>query len=191
MGEVRTQWDRLVSVLQQRRAHSTLAAIAPALPEDQVAGVLDASNGVRCRRVYGDLSEWLSCHNGFFDGQWARLFPDLDLLSAAQIAQIWSMMLSTHPAPSGYPLYSGPPAYGFIRQYVPIAERDGYLWVVDGRPGESTHSVIAFDKVDADDDATTWPSIGALLADVATAIDTGEAFDGSTPTIENGELTWR
>ncbi|WP_076482645.1 hypothetical protein [Williamsia sterculiae] len=74
---------------------------------------------------------------------------------------------------------------------MPIAERDGYLWVVDGRPGESTHSVIAFDKVDADDDATTWPSIGALLADVATAIDTGEAFDGSTPTIENGELTWR
>ncbi len=187
--EVREEWDRLMAVLRRRGAEKTVAAIAPPLEPDAVRAALDTVAGVSVF-VYGDLSDWLLCHNGFREGAWTRLFPDLDLLSASQMADTWQMMLQTYPAESGHPLFSGPPAYGFIRQYIPIAERDGYLWVVDSRPGEKTHQVLEFDKVGADEDATTWPSIGALLQEITDAIDNGTGFNGSTPAVVDGELTW-
>ncbi|KQS00818.1 hypothetical protein ASG12_00550 [Williamsia sp. Leaf354] len=73
---------------------------------------------------------------------------------------------------------------------MPIAEQDGYLLVMDLRPGALARMIRRFEKVDADDDTTWWLSVGDLLLDLTVAIETGTAFDGWLPGTQDGRLVW-
>ncbi|MGB3770621.1 MAG: hypothetical protein WBF79_11515 [Rhodococcus sp. (in: high G+C Gram-positive bacteria)] len=176
-----------MAVLDERGAAATARSLAPPLDYPAAADIYRTTSGLT---VMGDATSWFMCHNGFRPGLWSRLFPQLDPLSVQGMVDSWQTMLREYPAPPGYPRYSGYPAFGFVAEYLPIAERDGYFWVVDIRPGDRFNQVLAFDKVDADDNAVSWPSAGHLLVDLTTAIETGTEFDGWLPSVSDGELTW-
>ena len=61
---------------------------------------------------------------------------------------------------------------------------------MDVRPGAWCRMIRGFEKVDADDDTTTWLSIGDLLLDLIVAIETATAFDGWLPGTHDGRLVW-
>ncbi|MDN3461070.1 hypothetical protein QMA15_32150, partial [Rhodococcus sp. APC 3903] len=53
------------------------------------------------------------------------------LLSLQDMISVRKMMLEVVGVRSGYASYAGYPAYGFVPEYIPFAERDGYLLVTD------------------------------------------------------------
>lgn len=88
---------------------------------------------------------------------------------------------------------AGLPAGRFITPWLPVAEdQSGSVLVVDRRRGERHGCATAVDKVDADFNARSWPSLSSLLAAVAAALDSGTVVEGSRyrPVTRGGELAW-
>ncbi len=80
----------------------------------------------------------------------------------------------------------------YLPEFVPFAGLDGYLLVVDARPGPLHGCVTAFGKVDCDDEGPSWVSVSAMLTDLADSLETGAEFDTRwTPAVVDGRLEWR
>jgi hypothetical protein len=62
---------------------------------------------------------------------------------------------------------------------------------VDTRHGESHGCVTAYDKVDADNSGPRWPSVTAMLTDIAEALHTASPIGYWQPEVEDGRLDWR
>ena len=177
-------------MLRDSGALRTLEAFAPGLSAADIERAL-ADAGELKALVRGQVRQWFECVNGARPGRWAPLFPGVDLLSIQQMIETRTMMLDVAAAAPGYPHEAGVPAYGFIPEFVPIADRDGYLLVADLREGGEYGTIITYDKVDADDDAQTWPSLTHLLTELTIAIGARRAFNDLMPHVEDGELRWR
>lgn len=188
-ANVGTRWRRLLEVLQERGALHTVDALAPGLAESAITDAVSDVEGLN-DLMSGQIRDLFGCVNGFRDGVWTPLFPDVDLLSVQGVIDTRQMMLDAAPAPPGYESAAGTPVYGFIPEFLPFAERDGYMLVVDLREGDEQGLVICYDKVDADDDATTWRDVDGLVAELTAAIETGSEFASSTPVIEDATLRW-
>lgn len=182
-------WDRLLEVLIERGAHRTVEAFAPGLSYGEIEAVLAAS-GIAPGTVRGQILNLFRCSNGFKEGRWTRLFPDVDLLSLQDMISVRKMMLEVVGVSSGYSSYAGYPAYGFVPEYIPFAERDGYLLVTDMRAGSSWGEVLKYDKVSADEDPKKWTSLTYLFDELIAAIANGSEFDGWTADVIDGELIW-
>ncbi|MGY3555051.1 hypothetical protein [Williamsia sp. R60] len=188
-GPLRPRWDRLLVALSERGAYRTVDSFAPGLTYDQAERILEEA-GFAPGAVRGQILDLFKCVNGFAEGQWTRVFPDVDLLSLREMISVRAMMLEVAGARSGYPSYAGFPAYGFVPEYIPFAERDGYLLVADLRTGSQWGEVLRYDKIDADDSTTSWPSVASVLDNLIGAIANGSDFDGWTAEVVDGELTW-
>lgn len=188
--DVRVHWGRLCVTLRDSGAQQTLEAFAPGLSAADIERAL-ADAGELKVLVRGQVRQWFECVNGVHPGRWAPLFPGVDLLSIQQMIKTHAMMLDVAAAAPGYPREAGVPVHGFIPEFVPIADRDGYLLVADLREGDESGAIISYDKVDADDDAQTWPSLTHLLTELTVAIGARRALNGLTPHIDDGELRWR
>lgn len=182
-------WENLRDVLQRKGALRALEALAPGLSGGDLRELLSAADGLD-DIVRGQTRDLYHCVNGFRDDQWTRLLPDVDLLSVQQMIETRRMMLEVAPAEPGYAEDAGEAVYGFIPEFVPIAERDGYLLVADLREGEQSGTIISYDKVDADDGADTWPSLSHVLIELTAAIESTGTFRGAVPTIEDGKIRW-
>ena len=80
----------------------------------------------------------------------------------------------------------------FLPVFIPIAEdQSGSDLFVDTRAGGLRGCVTEFAKGDLDCHGPRWPSVTAMLADVADGLDTGTAVGYWKPAVENGRLTWR
>lgn len=186
---VGARWGRLLEVLHARGALQTLDALAPGLAESALVEEISSVEGLN-KLMHGQIRELFGCVNGFREGHWASLFPDVDLLSVQGMITTRQRMLNVSPAPPGYEPAAGIAVYGFIPEFLPFAERDGYMLVADLREGDAQGAVLNYDKVDADDDATTWRDVGSVLEELTAAIDTGSTFSGSTPAIKDATLQW-
>lgn len=80
----------------------------------------------------------------------------------------------------------------FLPAFLPIAEdQSGADRFVDRRSGASHGCVGEFLKGDADADGPTWPSVTAMLSDVADALEQDRPSAGWQPQVCGSELDWR
>ena len=187
--DVETHWWRITSILQHAGAATPLDS-SPNPRRQNPAHVKDiaASTGQEWPQ---ELTQWFTTLSGYPDGRWTTLFPSYDLLTAEQSLHSRNTSLAAmSPSDTDYPSTAGEPAYTFIPEYIPIGDRDGYLLVCDTRPGPRHGTILTFDKVDADDDATTWKSISHFLGDLADALEDRQPFLGYKPEFPNNTLTW-
>ncbi|WP_188317044.1 SMI1/KNR4 family protein [Solihabitans fulvus] len=88
---------------------------------------------------------------------------------------------------------AGSPAYGFHPAWLPIAfDGCGDALVVDLRPGPAHGCVLEWDRMLCKVLTFEWPSVPAMLDDVATALETHSRVRHCDPTITiEGRLDWR
>jgi cell wall assembly regulator SMI1 len=86
---------------------------------------------------------------------------------------------------------AGTPARAFLKSFVPIAEdQAGAYLFVDTRPGPLHGCVTEFVSGDADVSGPLWPSVEAMLSDVADALHLDRPVCGRLPVVFDGELDW-
>ena len=81
-------------------------------------------------------------------------------------------------------------AYTFIPEYLPIAERDATMLVVDLRTSNRRGLIREFDKVDNDDETPTWEDLATLLDELIDALTHRTTFLGWQPATQDGRLIW-
>ena len=112
--------------------------------------------------------------------------------------EIWAGIIASSPnAGSGGPLRHRPargPASGisgreFLPSFVPIAEdQSGDDMFVDTRSGRLRGCVTEFVKGNADTWGPKWPSVTAMLADLAQGLHAGRPVGGWQPVVDHGRL---
>ncbi|MCW3841896.1 hypothetical protein ONA70_17495 [Micromonospora yasonensis] len=87
---------------------------------------------------------------------------------------------------------AGTAAYMFLPSFVPIAEdQSGADMFVDTRLGSMRGCVTEFLKGDADTDGPKWPSVTAMLADLAEGLTAGRPVGGGQPSVSDQQLHWQ
>lgn len=83
------------------------------------------------------------------------------------------------------------PAYRFLSEFEPIAERDGVALVVDTREGQYSGCVTRFDRTEPDAAGAKFRSVSALLVDLSTALNDGNSrLLGARARFAGGRLSW-
>ena len=86
---------------------------------------------------------------------------------------------------------AGTAAGMFLPSFVPIAEdQSGSDMFVDTRAGRLRGCVTEFVKGDADTWGPKWPSVTAMLADLAEGLQAGRPVGGWQPVLIHGRLDW-
>lgn len=86
---------------------------------------------------------------------------------------------------------AGEPAGLFLPSFVPVAEdRAGANLFVDLRPGRLHGCVTAYFKGDADGYGPLWPSVTAMLHEVAASLADGTPINHQYPKTADGRLEW-
>jgi cell wall assembly regulator SMI1 len=86
---------------------------------------------------------------------------------------------------------AGSVANMFLPSYVPFAENSsGWMLFVDTRPGPRSGCVTAFRREDTDLDGPRWPSLAALVEDVAGCLEDGRPTGYWRPVVTDGLLDW-
>ena len=90
------------------------------------------------------------------------------------------------------PVPAGTTAAPYLPSFIPIAsDNTRCRLVVDTRDGDAAGCVAGFASDDVVDEGTMrWPSIGAMLHDVADYLETSGPCKGWVPVVEGGELYW-
>lgn len=196
--DVAELWPRLRTALRECgvTTHPALDLDTDRLDTEQVYVMLARSLEADAPRSMGhltlDLVTWFAMMATSPAERVGDFLPGYDVLALDEALRVRTVMIAAwdHGEIGRYPTQAGQPAYSFVPEYFPVADRDGYLLVADMRLGPFGGQIQAFDKVDADDDQATWLSIGDLLLDLIVAIETGAPFDGWVPTVRDGQLTW-
>ncbi|WP_072803555.1 SMI1/KNR4 family protein [Rhodococcoides yunnanense] len=189
-GSVAEQWNRIATWLGKNLTDVRIAGA----DDDAItaAAVATAANW------HDDLRSFYGLINGFPHDHWVSLLPmhelfDLDrLLDERQLElEVWGEIDEEMGEEPSRTTPAGVSVGTFLPEFVPFAGMDGYLLFVDMRGGPSYGCVTAFDKVDADQGGPKWPSLGAMLADLADSLETGGEFDEQwTPHVVDGKLSW-
>lgn len=86
---------------------------------------------------------------------------------------------------------AGSEAGMFLPSFVPIAEnQSGDYLFVDLRHGTQHGCVTHYRKDSADWSGSAWPSIETMLADIATALETGGWAGQGVPVVDGDRLHW-
>lgn len=163
-----------------------LEGLLPEVSTDPASSPVDAQ---------AELAGWFDLMNRL-DGETRQiLLPGLVLLTSTESERVRDLSVRSWNLASGDVLgrpqsTAAVPVHRFVTRFVPIAERDGSVLVVDTREGEHHGCVVLFDKTEADSAGPRFQSIGALLHDLSASIDTAGPFLGAIPRITGGRLTW-
>lgn len=114
---------------------------------------------------------------------WQRIWADIAASSPHAADWYDTAWLEAEPA--------GTAAMMFLPSFVPIAEDlGGNDLFVDTRQGPRRGCVTEFAKGDADTWRPAWPSVTAMLAELASALEQGRAVGGFRPRVEGAHLAW-
>lgn len=190
-ADVYEQWVRITTCLM-RAGIGTTAEIGP---KGQTAPihprVQDAISRARLDPKTFPFF-WFHLLTGYPDDRWTNLIPGYDLLTVEQSFEVRQLTLDAWEGNGAdYPEQAGEPAYAYIPEYIPLAERDAYMLVYDARPGPRHGMILEFDKVDADDDTTTWKSLTHFLGDLAFSLENRSPFLGYTPDFSENIIDWK
>ncbi len=210
---VEESWERIVAWC---RAHApaTAAVIRPPAEAGRIAETERATGG----RWPVDLRDWYRLADGtertpadcllpFYNplpveivaAEWASWQRDqARITAAARSATAGTMAAALGGRPEDpYDVDrherepAGTAAGMFLPSFVPIAEdQSGSYLFVDTRPGPLHGCVTEFVKGNADSDGPRWPSVTAMLTEVADALDRDLTVGGWRPVVDNASLTW-
>ncbi len=147
------------------------------------------------RRVDGVTSD--SIRAGAVLPPWYHPYPVESALESRRMwLEIWHVeadyLADLMSQPAGQPCRDA-----WLPMWLPIANNGGGSDLfVDLRSGPERGCVMAFDRVDGAEDDPLWPSVGAMLDEVADALEHGTAiapFTGSplrAEVLEGGRLEW-
>jgi cell wall assembly regulator SMI1 len=196
--DVPTSWAHIVGWCREH-APATAAAIRPPASAALLARAEAATGGAWPE----DLRVWYALADGTERTPAGYLLPfhcPLPLRSVMTHWRMWQEIwaslrrqeteledvarLEAEPA--------GTVASMFLPSFVPIAEdQSGSDLFVDTRSGDLHGCVTEFVKGGADWDGPVWPSVAAMLADLATGLDAGRPVGGwRLPRVDRGCLDW-
>ena len=78
----------------------------------------------------------------------------------------------------------------FLPSYLPIGGWDANYLFVDTRPGPLQGCVTEYAREDTDSRGPRWPSIEAMIAELADSLEQRISIAGRLPVVENGTLDW-
>ena len=189
-SSVAEPWSR---ISQWLNANLTSVSITGATDE-QITDAMRATGGLWPE----ELTAFFRLVNGFPRESWIPILPghelfDLDrAVTERQLElDIWGEIDAEMGAEPQTDASAGDYVGTYLPHFLPFAGQDGYLLFVDARPGPLHGCVTEFEKVDADGAGPKWPSLSAMLTDLADSLETGSAFDGRTPAVVDGQLRWR
>ncbi|CCQ13607.1 putative uncharacterized protein [Rhodococcus sp. AW25M09] len=184
------QWNRVTQWLADNLSSVPIVGAT----DEQITDAMRATGGLWPE----ELTSLFSLVNGFPRESWVSIFPGhelFDLDRAVSERQLELDIWSEIDAEMGAEPQTDSPAGDYLGTYspyfIPFAGADGYLLFVDARPGPLHGCVLEFEKVDADGAGPKWPSLSAMLTDLADSFQTGRAFDGRTPAVVDGQLRWQ
>jgi cell wall assembly regulator SMI1 len=144
-----------------------------------------------------DLRRWYALQNGAAWDSANTPLPDWRILSLAEMLETSEMFAGFFGGDDGNVVRDGERdeagsiAFAFLPSFVPIGDNIAACYLfVDTRPGPAFGCVSDWDRDEGALDEPTWPSITAMLEDVADAVRNGRASNGWAPTVVDGELTW-
>jgi cell wall assembly regulator SMI1 len=136
-----------------------------------------------------ELVESLRCHNGVTS--WANLLPEALPSSASEIAVNWQLRMDLAADYDGFTVH--PPASEpyWHPAWIPWADSDGDLQVIDLRPGPA-QGRLGMALHDGSGDFTAgWPSLTSYLAEVVHSLHHGTGVNGWYPYLTiHQELWW-
>jgi cell wall assembly regulator SMI1 len=190
---VENDWQRLVSWCQLN-APVTFGHLRGPASADQ----LEASEQQFSRRWPDDLRRWYQIQDGTAWESANTPLPDWRILSLAEMADRAEMFAGFEEddeegmVNEGEQQEAGSMAWAFLPSFVPIGENIAACFLfVDTRPGPQFGCVNDWDRDEgALSDEPKWASVTAMLEEVATAVETGQACDGWRPTVTDGVLAW-
>ncbi|TFI44819.1 hypothetical protein E4P29_03400 [Rhodococcus sp. 1R11] len=188
-GSVVSRWSILAHTLTERGAVALGTALSAAVRESGLEH--DSAEGDA--QLPAEMEQWFLLVNSLGEHERHTLLPNLNLLLAAQSDSFRAMFVQAWDSASDGEAASrtaAVPAYGFIDDFVPLAERDAVALVVDVRQGELSGCVTVFDPVDADTNGPAFRSISALLEVLNDVLLRDSLFVGGRPRFERGELSW-
>ncbi|OZC75227.1 hypothetical protein CH251_10675 [Rhodococcus sp. 06-462-5] len=184
------QWGRIAQWLADNLATVSIAGAI----DEQIQDAMRATGGLWPE----ELTSFFRLVNGFPRENWVSIFPmhelfDLDrAVDERQLElDIWGEIDAEMGAEPQFGTSAGDYVGTYLPEFIPFAGADGYLLFVDARSGPLRGCVTEFQKVDADGAGPKWPSLSAMLADLADALETGGSFDGRTPAVVDGQLRWQ
>ena len=180
-----------------RRLREALVGLS--VTDNPLIGVdLDALDTEQIRMAAPDIdlliaiADWFALVAAAHSGpRWSDLIPGFDVLSIEGALEVRTRSLEAwQPQPGSYSATAGASAYTFIPEYLPIAERDATMLVVDLRTSNRRGLIREFDKVDNDDETSTWTDITTLLDELIDALTHRTSFMGWQPATQHGRLIW-
>ena len=186
---VEEAWQRLASWCE-RNAPVTFGHLRPPASASALAEAEESFP----RRWPDDLRRWYALQDG---SEWQSTpLPTWRILSLREMTARWPSLTSMYDGEEdligqGERNEAGSLAYIYLPSFVPIGEAiwASYLYV-DTRPGPRFGCVADHDRDEGATREPKWPSVTAMLEDVATALESGEACDGWRPIVEDGQLSW-
>ncbi|WP_430335960.1 hypothetical protein [Rhodococcus sp. ACT016] len=189
-GSVTEQWGRIARWVSDNLNGVTF--------DGADSGAINAAMEATGIEWPSELVELLGLINGFPADRHVSLLPQHAMFDVQRVVDERAMELDVWSEFSEEfgGLEPGTEAGGVVGTYhpafVPFAGLDGYLFVVDTRPGPLHGCVTEFEKVDADGEGPRWVSMSAMLPDLADSLETGCVFDqSSTPAVVDGHLEWQ
>ena len=198
MTQLADQWARLLSWCDAY-APVTAAGLNP--PAD-LRIVRDAESATG-RTWTPELREWFALHNGSDQGRaFPQILPGQRPMTVTELVVdwrslvgIWADSTTALEEIEGRQLMADPAgttAFTYLPSFIPIAsDNTRCRLVVDTRDGDAAGCVAGFASDDVVDEGTMrWPSIGAMLHDLADSLETSGPCKGWVPVVEGGELYW-
>ncbi|OZC73647.1 hypothetical protein CH251_14035 [Rhodococcus sp. 06-462-5] len=198
MTQLADQWARLL-LWCDANAPVTAAGLNPPA-EPRIARDAESATG---RTWTPELREWFALHNGSDQG---KVFPQVLaghrpmivaelVVDRRSLVGIWAETTTALEEIEGRQLMADPAgttAFTYLPSFIPIAtDNTRCRLVVDTRDGDAAGRVVGFASDDVVDEGTMrWPSIGAMLHDVADSLETSHPCKGWVPFVEDGELYW-
>ena len=196
---VRKAWGRLVDALREE-APITLAALRPGARPEEIA-LAEQRTGVTWPDSY---REWFACVNGSTVtpetwGEAGFFLPGVNLLSLDEVVGQHALSLDAWERPDAAdaedfyetpPIEAGMIANTFMAEFLPFAERDGYMLFCDARPGAAHGCVAEFAAENADTWGTLYPDLASLLDALTAAIIGRTPFLRHSPVVAAGRLNW-
>jgi cell wall assembly regulator SMI1 len=190
MTDVQTSWARIVAWCREH-APATADAMTDRCSEAEIAAAEETIG----ERFPDDLREFFRVVGGTTDGTYfGSVLPcGYAPMPMAQVLDTWRMMLDIRGSgltEAGQ--IAGTQSPSWAPQWVPIGGDDcGYHLVVDLRQGEARGCIMEFDKVEGCGFPPQWPSVAAMLGEVADALEGNRVAFGHRPRCEpDGRLFW-
>lgn len=182
-------WDRVLRWLAIHAPATAAQVLPPADPAE-----LAATEAAFPVSWSDDLRAWYGLQNGQREDEpWGGVLPDWTTIPLDEMVEVADMYREAEgdishleDAPS-----AGEISVAYRSEFIPIgSDRAGSHLIVDMRPGPLSGCVTEFAWGEGDTRGPIWPSVEAMLTDIAESLENSRPSNGYVPIAVDGALTW-